>query len=658
MAPGIPHPSSTRVYRPDVDGLRALAVLFVVFYHAFPAWMPGGFVGVDIFFVLSGHLITGILLSDLDRGTFSIAGFYARRVRRIFPALLATLAATLLVGWALQLPDEFRRLGRHLLGGSTFSSNLLLWSESGYFDTSAETKPLLHLWSLAIEEQYYLGWPLLLAALWRLRRHALALNALVLAVSFASNVYLVRHDPTAAYYMPLSRFWELLAGALLAQLHHRGVRFSPAGGGIAAPVGAVLLGMGLLWIDKWSAFPGWWALLPVFGTFLLLAAGEGAWLNRHLLSNRLLVGIGLVSYPLYLWHWPILSFLRINYGEAPFPALRWAGIGLSLVLAWATYRWIERPLRFHRSPRTVPLLLGGLVLVAGAGAALLAAAVSPRHHGPEIDRILEATDEWSFPGKLQPVPGEANLHAFPTRRKETTLYLGDSHMEQYAGRIAQVAAAHLDSADGVRFATKGGCPPLPGVQRESDPECGAAVERAFQRARDPDVRRIVVGGCWNCFLAPPEEGADPGTEYHIEAEGIRHPLNRPEGLDVALANLERTLRALPPDKRVFLLLDNPKGLAYDPEARMRGHRLVDFRIAPALDSVEIDAGEVHLRNRLFDFARRLGIEILDPHSMQCSDRRCLSTLPDGTPVYSDDHHYRAFFVEERAAFLDRTLLPR
>ncbi|MFP5477899.1 MAG: acyltransferase family protein, partial [Gammaproteobacteria bacterium] len=210
-APSLSHPA----YRPDIDGLRAIAVLSVIIFHASPRWLPGGFVGVDIFFVISGFLISTIMFGSLAGGGFSYAEFYARRIRRIFPGLVLVLIATLAFGWWVLLADEFRQLGKHVLASAGFVANLVLWGEAGYFDTVVETKPLLHLWSLAVEEQFYIFWPLLLTLAWK-RQHLLRWMGVAVGLSFLLNVGLVMRHPDAAFYMPFTRVWELGAGAMLA----------------------------------------------------------------------------------------------------------------------------------------------------------------------------------------------------------------------------------------------------------------------------------------------------------------------------------------------------------------------------------------------------------------------------------------------------------
>jgi peptidoglycan/LPS O-acetylase OafA/YrhL len=380
-------------YRADIDGLRAIAVFSVVGFHAFPRRMPGGFIGVDIFFVVSGFLISTILFGSLERNSFSFIEFYSRRIRRIFPALLLVLIAALAAGWFVLLSDEYKQFGAHLAGGAGFVSNFIMWKESGYFDNAAETKPLLHLWSLGIEEQFYIIWPLLLWAGWKSKLNLLGITIAVLAISFSVNVGQAYSDPVAAFYSPLTRFWELLIGGALAYaaLYRKDWFADPAPpppksrGRIGKPpppkslrgvvianiqslLGAMLIAGCLLSVTRASAFPGWWALAPTLGAALLISAGPRAWLNRTILSSRLLVWCGLISFPLYLWHWPLLAFPRIVNGEAPSDTIRLYAVLISIVLAALTYLLIEKPLRFNAySKFTAAALLVVMILVGFAG---------------------------------------------------------------------------------------------------------------------------------------------------------------------------------------------------------------------------------------------------------------------------------------------------
>lgn len=352
-------PGTLQKYRPDIDGLRALAVGLVVIFHAAPSLLPGGFVGVDIFFVISGFLITGIIWDALDVGKFSIAWFYSRRAKRIFPALSLVLAFVIVAGWCWLLPDAYARLGKHVAGGAAFVANLLLWRESGYFDVAASGKPLLHLWSLGIEEQFYIAWPLGLWLLHKTRIHLYTSLAVVIAASFALNVYLTVTDPVAAFYSPLARFWELALGGLLARGDWRqfATRWPSWVDEAKAWLGLVFILLAAMLLKAGSAFPGGWVLLPTVGAALLISAGPQAWLNRKVLSVRGIVAIGLISYPLYLWHWPLLVFARLLQSGEPSAPIRGLVVAVSVLLAYLTYRLVERPIRSSGKNRRLALIV-------------------------------------------------------------------------------------------------------------------------------------------------------------------------------------------------------------------------------------------------------------------------------------------------------------
>ncbi len=383
--PHLSHPK----YRPDIDGLRAIAVLSVVAFHAFPSWVRGGFIGVDVFFVISGYLISTIIFENLDKDAFSFTEFYARRIKRIFPALLIVLIACFAFGWLTLLANEYKQLGKHIAAGAGFISNFILWNEAGYFDNSADTKPLLHLWSLGIEEQFYIVWPLLLWFSWKRKFNLLTITIVVAIASFILNIKGVKQDMVATFYSPQTRFWELLSGSLLAwfTLYKKdaltGIKSNidvwlsrvvysekqasddKTLANVLSFVGLLLLLYGFWRINKELSFPGKWALLPVLGTLLIITAGSKAWINRIILSNKVAVWFGLISFPLYLWHWPILSFARIVESEVPSRNIRIAAVVLSIVLAWLTYRLVERPLRFGNHSKVKVAVLVMLMTVIG-----------------------------------------------------------------------------------------------------------------------------------------------------------------------------------------------------------------------------------------------------------------------------------------------------
>jgi peptidoglycan/LPS O-acetylase OafA/YrhL len=384
---------ANRTWRADIDGLRAIAVLCVLGYHYFPEWAPGGFVGVDVFFVISGFLIGGILLDAIGSDCFSLLDFYARRARRILPALVLVMGVSLVFGWFALLPDDYQNLGKHTAGGAIFISNILLWQEAGYFDVAAHRKPLLHLWSLGIEEQFYILFPLVLWGLWRKNLRLVTFIALLAFLSYRWNIMAYKKDQIFDFYAPMTRFWELLAGVLLALWERRsggdgggansvvvsnnrwkqtvgnfgnrlatlGIRLlirepdklvikGNFGRTLFSLLGVVLLGIALVKAES-KGFPGKQAALPVLGAVCFIAAGPLAWWNRTILARSPLVWIGQISYPLYLWHWPLLSFTYIILGEAPNEGWRLILAIMAVLLAVLTYIVVERPVRFGKSAR-------------------------------------------------------------------------------------------------------------------------------------------------------------------------------------------------------------------------------------------------------------------------------------------------------------------
>lgn len=440
-------------YRPDIDGLRAVAVLAVVAFHAFPNWVRGGFIGVDVFFVISGYLISTIIFENLDRGTFSFSEFYARRIKRIFPALILVLVACFAFGWFILLADELKQLGKHIAAGAGFVSNLVLWNEAGYFDSSAETKPLLHLWSLGIEEQFYIVWPLLLWFAWKRKFNLLTITVLVAIVSFVLNVKGIKQDAVATFYSPQTRFWELLCGSLLAwfTLYKKDAfasirnkidgffasvvyRDKQENGdktlvNVLSFVGLCLLVYGFWRINKELSFPGKWALVPVLGAVLIITAGAKAWVNRTILSNKVAVWFGLISFPLYLWHWPLLSFAKIVEGEVLSRSIRIAAVVLSVVLAWLTVKMIEKPLRFGNQRVGIKVaMLCGLVFVMGVSGLVVNKTDFSQSHTCEKLAIKRKGFEHAFGSSLAWYRG-----------KEDWLFLGNS----YHNTVAKLKLANV-----------------------------------------------------------------------------------------------------------------------------------------------------------------------------------------------------------------------
>jgi peptidoglycan/LPS O-acetylase OafA/YrhL len=488
-------------YRPDIDGLRAIAVMLVVIFHAFGDALPGGFVGVDVFFVISGFLITGIIARELGSQRFSLISFYGRRVRRIFPALLLVLVAVLGLGWLCMLPAPYAKLSGDVVASAAFSANIAFLLQSGYFDVESAKKPLLHLWSLGIEEQFYLFWPLILMLAARLRFNLLWAAASLGLASFALNVALIRTDPVATFYLPFTRAFELLAGAALACAF---AQFSQDGvsSNWRASAGIALVAVAAAVLDTHSSFPGWWALLPVIGAVLVLSAPE-AWICRHCLASPPMVWIGRISYPLYLWHWPLLVFFAI-VKFMPLTLLeRGLVVGLSVLLAWATYRFVEIPFRFGRElPIKAFGLCAGMVLVALGGAAVVAGRGLEFRLPPEIRAMAdvpEQTSKWRVHQCLLDLSRETSFaeDCVDRDRRPLIFVWGDST----AGALMPgLRKAQQNHNFGIAQFTLSACLPALNADIPGVPNCRAMNDKVLEMARriQPDI--VLLHGTWEKHL--------------------------------------------------------------------------------------------------------------------------------------------------------------
>jgi peptidoglycan/LPS O-acetylase OafA/YrhL len=638
-------------YRPDIDGLRAVAVLAVVAFHAFPRRLHGGFVGVDVFFVISGYLISSIIYNALRVGRFSYLEFYVRRVRRIFPALLVVLVASVALGWLLLLPDEYKQLGREVAAAAGFAANFLFWSQSDYFDAQAAIKPLLHLWSLGIEEQFYLIWPLLIAFLYARSRHVALWIALLMCASFIVNALGTQDHASAMFYLPTSRFWELLSGALLAYW----VTFSSEGKSVAdsrktvlAWCGVLLLTVAMTKINEQSAFPGYWALVPVGGTLCLIAS-SGSWVNRVVLAQPALVFIGLISYPLYLWHWVLLALLRMwEYDGIELPrAARIFAVLLSVGLAWATYELVEKPIRFGKRPAVHRLwkpaaLVASMVLVGLVGLGVDRSDGVAQRYPAEIRPLAafefdearrwytEVLDGQCF--DQDPIDAGSELGAQCVQpadgRTKLLVVWGDSHAASLYPGLKASQAQHPQ----YRLAqfTWGGCPPMLDWDSSRTPRCREFNEAALDKVTSlrPDI--VLLEGDWLIYLS------------------------KNGGSEADLAPLERTIQRLRDQgvPRVVVFGNLPVWQLPTPRVGMKlwleNHDLPQ-RSREYLDTDSLRADELvrHL------VAQDQGVEFVSPIDALCDSRGCiLTTNPTRwIPVTLDSSHLT---VDGSTYLLDRT----
>jgi peptidoglycan/LPS O-acetylase OafA/YrhL len=675
-APGAPiTPSSEPVdrskttsqldYRPDIDGLRAIAVLAVIGFHAFPAWVRGGFVGVDVFFVISGYLISTILLAGMERGSFRFSQFYIRRIRRIFPALIVVLLACMVAGWFLLFSLEYKALGKHVAGSAAFVSNFVLWNEAGYFDKAAAIKPLLHIWSLGIEEQFYIVWPLLMYLVWKRKAATLALLLLLLVSSFTFNV--MSSDPAADFYSPLTRFWELMAGAVLAylSLHWEDLagifrnlpRPAPQiiGAGMApesitrnaaAVIGLLLIVTTILTVDETRKFPGWWALLPVVGTYLMIAAGPRAWINNKLLANRGLVAVGLISYPLYLWHWPLLSFIRIVNGTAPAAAAAALAILLSFALAWLTYLLVEKPLRFGKA---APLKAAALLLVmmaVGSAGYFTYAEGGFTFRNPGAEDLVAAAQDYEPSAGL--TLGNPNA--------PETILVGDSTMSQYVPRVRKLIEQHAIDLDRNRiiFDVLGGCPPIPDIARDVNPACAPFIDKVLPTLDGEKVKTVALTAFWTTEFTI--------AEYYLRADKSKVLLRDSEAAqDRALDNFSAlTSHLVRAGKRVFVLLETPSSNLYDPATLMpTGWRRLLARPkipkSPTRSQMEQFVGKIS--DKIQRTAEAAGARVIKPLDYLCDSEFCPIADEDGHLIYFNYDHLRTSYVRDHATYIDQIFRP-
>jgi len=515
FGPKAPH------YRPEIDGLRALAVVPVILFHAGAPGFDGGFVGVDIFFVISGFLITSIILTERARGRFSLRGFYLRRVRRLLPALFTVMIVCLPFAWFWMTPPKLEFFGRSVVAVLLFVSNVLFWRESGYFADAAEENVLLHTWSLAVEEQYYLLFPLLMVVCWRLgQRWLLGLLLLGAALSLGASEWAWRYQPAANFYLAPTRAFELLIGASGAVwLQHRPVR---GNSGLSA-VGLAMLVFSVVWLEKSDPFPSVLALVPVTGTLLILLAGNRETVTGRLLSSRALVGIGLISYSAYLWHQPVFAFARIRLGEdATLPLLLVLVVPI-LGLAWMSWRFVEVPCR-NADRVAVPRLLTGLgisgILLAafGAGAAMTTGFPDRFNLPPTV------ADSFAKTPRATECFGEIGAHIIPdwgcrlgeTAEPASWMVFGDSHALAMLPAMETVAR-NLDRP--AFFAGANGCLPLLLIHSirsdQHQTNCHALNRRVLDHARATGMKLVVLVARWTYYT----DGGYDGSQFsHVTLE--------------------------------------------------------------------------------------------------------------------------------------------
>ncbi len=637
-------------YRADIDGLRAVAVLSVVGFHAFPSLIKGGFVGVDIFFVISGYLISDIIFRELDKGSFSFASFYSRRIKRIFPALLLVLSACYAFGWFALFADEYKQLGKHIASGAGFLSNFVLWNESGYFDNAAETKPLLHLWSLGIEEQFYLAWPLLLYLGWKRKFNLFFLMVTVLGLSFLLNVKMAHVDVIGDFYSPWTRFWELLFGSVLAHVLFYRTSFleksSDAVKNAISVAGLLVLALAVLVLTKEKLFPGWWALLPTIGACLLIAASPQAWGNRKVLAHPVLVWFGLISYPLYLWHWPLLALCRIIESTTPSVSVRLAAIAASVVLAWLTYQLVEKPVRFGKGYGNAKIaVLCSLMLVIGyigyntyerEGLAFRSAVRLFYENKNQLARTPAMDDRCkAFVNKTEP--------QFPYCRyndigaKETVALIGDSHAHASFPGLAELVA---EKKKNLVLMANSGCPPLVGSvtgDNETDRKaCVARIDELIKTiVQKEEIKTVIISTRAPIYISGNGFG-EAEKDYRnkpLQAANRSAP-EAGKADEVFRVSLQNTIDLLRQSgKSVYYVLENPE-IGIDPAGCLSRPFRENKHLNCAIQSSVVKDRQARYRELMKTIR---GAKIIDPLTAFCPGEAC-TVFAEGKLLYADNNH--------------------
>ncbi len=666
----LPEHNAHPAYRPDIDGLRAVAILSVVIFHAFPTFLRGGFVGVDVFFVISGFLISSIIFRSLQRGDFSFVEFYAHRAKRIFPALSVVLVACFTCGWFVLLPDEFKQLGKHIAAGAGFVQNFVLLNEAGYFDTASELKPLMHLWSLAIEEQFYLFYPLLIWGAWRFGVNVLAVVIFIALLSFGLNIYELERDVAKTFFAPQTRFWELFAGSVLAYLQlfmrsqcsekiknchflqplrgksPKPVQYEIALKNLLSVIGLSLIFAAVLLVHKGRLFPGWWALGPVAGAFLLIFSGQEAWVNRKILANRFMVFVGMISYPLYLWHWPIISFVTILDSGVPSFAIRGFAVALSFLLAWLTYRFVERPIRFGRKTWIKTAILFGLLgLIAYIGYN------TSERNGLPFRVKVSGSDikQFSWDASLHreaiclkenPISKARlqNAYCLGSRTLADIALIGDSHSNSLAAGLIELFPQRILNLAG------GGCIPFFDVDsgiKGQNPQCPSEDSKLFLDVVEntATLSTVIISLRGPLYLSGTGFGPkEADTSRYIKWTGVP---DAGDYADVYEKSMRATLaRFVAKKKKLIFVIDVPE-LGFDPKTCVESLLLRATSRTKSTCAVlrsEYDKRNFEYRHLVFNVLKDFPeVKAFDSSVALCDSEWCWA-MRDRQVLYRDDNH--------------------
>lgn len=635
-------------YRSDIDGLRAIAVLSVLLFHAKIPGFGGGFVGVDVFFVISGFLITSVTHRQIVNRTFSIRQFYERRIRRIFPALFLVIAVCAPLGFFTLFPVDYRDFGQSTASTAIFSSNFLFWMESGYFAGAAEVKPLLHTWSLAVEEQYYVLFPLILLALMRWRPYTFAMIIAMWVVSFAWSSYLVGIAPEQAFYLAPSRAWELLTGAIVA-LYARPMKPGLLRGA-SSIAGFVSIGLAVVLYSRSTPFPGLAALLPCLGTAALLWSGmENTTLVGRLLMLNPLVGIGLISYSLYLWHWPMLILLKYFTTLGPDPWMNIAALALSFLTAWLSWRYVEKPFRGPSSRfnqrQIFSFALAVTIAAFVCGSLIHLTKGFPQRFSPQVLDVYAAGENFNKIHRDCIMDINHNIedlklcHVGQQNSPRAAFFVwGDSHANALLSGFDQ--AARRAGLVGEAM-TRAACPPILEVDEGCLEFNNAALGRIKSRK---DVEFVTLAAHWSMYI---ENGGHPCCPLRLEDnDDVFDTFSRgmAETIDT-LKGLGKSILIIGPVAEVDVLVPvaAAKALYYGRDTSFAPSRLAfqsrQRRVLKLIDSLASDPA----------------VTVIQPSDLFCDETVCHVLLNEGS-IYTDDNHLSIYGSELLAPVIYQAMM--
>lgn len=624
-------PPAHLAYRADIDGLRAVAIISVVFFHTYPTFLKGGFIGVDVFFVISGFLISSHIFKDIDAGCFSFKYFYARRIKRIYPSLLFVLASIYLFGWFSLFSEEFKQLGKHIAATAAFVSNIIYWNEAGYFDSSAELKPLLNMWSLGVEEQYYIFWPVIVWAAWKRRYSLCVVSVFLIVLTFVFNIYQSRVNITADFYSPATRFWELLSGGVLAILikknnaYFENIVAFDVRRNAASFLGFSGLLVSFVLLNDEMLFPGLWAAIPVVASVMLIYAGPDALINRHILSGRFMVWVGKISYPLYLWHWPLISLVYILENGNPSRLQKILAVILSLLFSWVTYRFIELPIRHGHNRKTTFFLalsmsaLGALGLLSYYSDGIPFRHVNKYKSNNRFDTPYKESCEPLIKSKI--AENEWCNRGSSMALKPNTVLIGDSFSNAYSPMLQEFFDTKPVESKYQAFSFvqlgHGSCPPF----RNFGPEgCRVAADEYYEYVKNnKDISTVILAANWPSYLS---DDSRPWGEYK-------------ESVASAVSSISSTIAQYQLlNRRVIVFLSPPQG--FSPKSCLsRPFALRDKKCN--LPVSDILKNEKSYREILLPILKKYSVEYFDPFDYFCDEHIC--RVESGGSIFSVDGHH-------------------